>query len=410
MSTADIPHQSGPAAPAPLGKPIDTLIIGDQFIASTSYLDAFAELAGVTTGEPATATAPAPAAVSASATAPVSTTEPPATAPASTTASAPVRVRTVQWAGSYPEQHVIQYAMERSGPNSVPVPAELLDAVPGAEALCMHFAPISEKLLDAAESLKVVAVARAGLENIDVAAATKRKIAVVPAFGRNVTGVAELQLALMLAEARNVARADASIKAGGWREDFPGARIEVGGRTVAMVGFGHVGRAFSKRLAGFGCRLLAYDPYVSDDVLAAHGVTRATSLDEIFVAGDFVVVQARHSAETDRMIGAHHFSLMQPHAYFINVSRSRLVDTAALVEVLRAGAISGAGIDVHDDEPLPPDSPWRTLDNTTLTTHFGGDTEETNRTSARLVAQAVLEFARTGRVAHAVNAAELGWT
>lgn len=402
MSTTDIPRQPGPARPAPLGRPLDTVIIGDQFIASTSYLDAFAELAGVTAGEPATAApAPAPAAAPASATGPVSPAAP---------ATAPVRLRVVQWAGSYPEQHVIQNSMERSGPNAVPVPPELLDAVPGAEALCLHFAPISAQLLDAAESLKVVAVARAGLENIDVATATKRGIAVVPAFGRNVTAVAELQLALMLAEARNVARADASIKAGGWREDYPGAKIEVGGRTVGMVGFGHVGRAFSKRLAGFGCRLLAYDPYVSDDALAEYGVARATSLDEVFAAGDFVVVQARHSAETDRMIGAHQFGLMQPHAYFINVSRSRLVDTAALLEVLRAGAISGAGIDVHDDEPLPPDSPWRTLDNTTLTTHFGGDTEETNRTSARLVAQAVLEFTRTGRVAHAVNAAELGWT
>jgi D-3-phosphoglycerate dehydrogenase / 2-oxoglutarate reductase len=122
-----------------------------------------------------------------------------------------------------------------------------------------------------------------------------------------------------------------------------------------------------------------------------------------------VVVQARHTPQTERMIGARELRLMRPHAYFVNVARSRVVDEAALLDVLREGAIAGAGIDVFDEEPLPPDSPWRRLDNTTLTTHFGGDTVETNRTSARLVADAVLELARTGRVARAVNAGELGW-
>jgi len=110
------------------------------------------------------------------------------------------------------------------------------------------------------------------------------------------------------------------------------------------------------------------------------------------------------------MVGVRQLRLMRPHAYFVNVSRSRLVDWAALLDVLREGAIAGAGIDVFDEEPLPPDSPWRRLDNTTLTTHFGGDTEDTNRTSARLVADAVLELARTGRVPRAVNAGELEWT
>jgi D-3-phosphoglycerate dehydrogenase len=138
-------------------------------------------------------------------------------------------------------------------------------------------------------------------------------------------------------------------------------------------------------------------------------VRRVDTLEEIFSAADFVVVQARHSAETDRFVGAAEFAVMKPTAYFVNVSRSRVVDTAALLDVLQRGAISGAGLDVFDEEPLPADSPWRALDNVTLTTHFGGDTEDTNRTSARLVCAAVQEFARTGRVARAVNAAALGW-
>ena len=323
--------------------------------------------------------------------------------------AASVTVEQVDWSGGKSEQHAAQQRMEVHGAGAVPAPAELLAAVPGAEALCLHFAPVGADLIAAADRLRLVAVARAGLENVDLEAATARGVAVVPALGRNAGAVAELQIGLMLAEARNIARADASIKSGGWRKEFPGARVELADSVVGMVGFGHVGRVFARRMAGFGSRLVAYDPYASDDLLAEHGVERITDLDQLFARSDFVVVQARHTPETDRFIGAAQLKLMKPGAYFVNVSRSRVVDTDALLEVLRDGRISGAGLDVFDAEPLPPDSPWRELDNVTLTTHFGGDTESTNTTSARLVAAAVLEFARTGRVGHAVNAAALGW-
>jgi D-3-phosphoglycerate dehydrogenase len=318
-------------------------------------------------------------------------------------------VRTVQLAGTKAQQHESQQLMEKGGAGAVPAPAEIVSAITGASVLCVHFAPVSAQVLAAGDALKLVAVARTGLENVDIAAATEQGIGVVPVFGRNASAVAELQIGLMLAESRNIARADASVKAGEWRKEFPGARIEIGGRTVGMLGFGHVGRRFAEKLAGFAPRMLAYDPYVADDVLAEAGVKRASTADQIFSESDFVVVQLRHGPETDRMIDAKHLALMKPDAYFINVSRSRVVDTDALYEVLRAGRISGAGLDVFDHEPLPADSPWRELDNVTFTTHFGGDTIDTNRTSVRLVAAAVAEFQDTGRVATAANAAELGW-
>jgi D-3-phosphoglycerate dehydrogenase len=348
---------------------METLIIGDGFIPVSSYEDAFVRLdtEGLT------------------------------------------RRHGVLWSGEKAEHHALQQVMEQKGPNAVPVPPELLAAVPSAEALCLHFAPVSASLLAAAPNLRLVAVARSGLENIDVEAATARGIAVAPAHGRNAGAVAELQLALLLAETRNVARADASVKAGGWRKEFPGARVELAGRTVGMVGFGHVGRTFAERVAGFRCRLISYDPYARDAVLRSAGVTRAVTLNEVFAESDFVLVQARLSDETERFIGAAQFALMRPTSYFVNVSRSRLVDQEALLDVLRAGAIAGAGLDVFDDEPLAVDSPFRTLDNVTITTHFGGDTEDTNTNSARLVAEAVLELGRTGRVARAMNAAALGW-
>jgi D-3-phosphoglycerate dehydrogenase / 2-oxoglutarate reductase len=351
--------------------PVRTLLIGDRFIPAEAYRAALAEGGAQAAG---------------------------------------VSVEQVDWSGDKSAQHAAQQRMEVDGAGAVPPPAELLAAVPGVQALCLHFAPVGAGLIEAADGLRLVAVARSGLENVDLAAATARGVAVVPALGRNAGAVAELQLGLMLAEARNIARADASIKTGGWRKEFPGARVELADSVVGMVGFGRVGRVFARRIAGFGSRLLAFDPYAPDELLAEHGVQRVADLDQVFVQSDFVVVQARHTPQTDRFIGAAQLKLMKPGAYFVNVSRSRVVDTAALLEVLRDGRISGAGLDVFDTEPLPPDSPWRALDNVTLTTHFGGDTESTNTTSARLVAGAVLEFARTGRVLHAVNAEALGWT
>jgi D-3-phosphoglycerate dehydrogenase len=349
---------------------LKTLVIGDGFIPAQSYLDAFAADAG---------------------------------------SPELLDVRKVDWSGAKAHHHQQQQVMEVSGANALTAPPELLAVVGDVQALCLHFAPIGKDLLTAAPDLKLVSVARTGLENVDLAEATARGIGVVPALGRNAGAVAELQIGLMLAEARNIARADASIKTGGWRKDFPGARIEIADSTVGMIGFGHVGRNFAQRLDGFGPRMLAFDPYTDDVTLAEYDVERAETLEQVFAEADFIAVQARHTAQTDRFIGAAQFALMKPGAYFINVSRSRLVDSKALLDVLQAGTISGAGLDVFDDEPLAADSPWRSLDNVTMTTHFGGDTASTNRTSAKLVAAAVLEFARTGMVKHAVNADELGW-
>src|SRR5690606_18657239 len=116
------------------------------------------------------------------------------------------------------------------------------------------FAPVSTAVLEAAPSLRLVAVARAGLENVDLEAAAARGVEVKPAAGRNASAVAELALGLMLSEARDIARADASVKNGGWRKDFGGPGREVGGSTVGLVGFGHVGRALAGRLSGFDVR------------------------------------------------------------------------------------------------------------------------------------------------------------
>ena len=315
-------------------------------------------------------------------------------------------VETAMWGGSKEEQHELQQRMEWDGPNSVAAPPELLERMADVEVLALHFAPVPAVLIAAAPRLRAVVVARAGVENVDVDAATAAGIVVANVAGRNASGVAELSIGLMLSEARDISRADASIKVGGWRKLFPGPFVELGGSCVGLVGFGHVGHHLAARLRGFGVRLLVADPYVDPADVASYGGA-VVSLDDVFAEADFISVQARVTPETHRFIGADQFALCKPSAYFVNVGRSRLVDYDALLEALTSGRIAGAALDVYDAEPLAADSPFRSLDNVTMTTHFAGDTLTTVARSGRLVAAGIAEFARTGRIEHAVNAGAL---
>jgi D-3-phosphoglycerate dehydrogenase len=273
--------------------------------------------------------------------------------------------------------------------------------------LVAHFAPVPRAVLEAAPRLRAVVVARAGVENVNVEQASRRGVAVVNVVGRNAAAVAEHTLALLLAEMRHLARVDAGIRAGGWPEEAPGPVLELAGRTVGLVGFGHVGRQLARRLVGFRVRLLVYDPYVDPDTIDAHGGSKVLELDEIFRQSDVVSLHARLTDETRRFIGAEQFALMKPTAYFINTARSRMVDYDALYQALASERIAGAGLDVHEDEPLPPDSPWRRLGNVTLSPHVAGATAEAWRNSVELVAEAVRELAERGRAVNTVNAAAL---
>lgn len=313
----------------------------------------------------------------------------------------------VDWSGDKHAQHALQQRMEWHGPGAAPTPVEVCAAVGEAEVLAVHYAPVSAAVLRAAPRLRAVVVARAGLENVDIAAATACGVQVTGVAGRNAPAVAELAIGLMLAEGRDIARADASIKAGGWRKDFPAPPEELSGAVVGLVGFGHVGRHLASKLAGFAPRLLVHDPYVSPETLLEFGAA-AAPLDQVFAESDFISVQARVTAENERFIDAALLDLMKHTAYFINVGRSRLVNYDDLHRVLADHRIAGAALDVFDDEPLAADSPWRALDNVTLTPHLASDTPRTNWNSAKLVAEEIAEFETIGRLRNPVNAVELG--
>nr|WP_017201835.1 NAD(P)-dependent oxidoreductase [Microbacterium barkeri] len=291
--------------------------------------------------------------------------------------------------GGGPAIHALQHQIELHGPDAVEVPADLVDLALTADVLVVHFFPVHGRILREAEHLRAVIVARAGTENVEAAVADETGIAVRNIAGRNAPAVAEITLGLILAEMRNIARADRSIAEGGWRKEYRSRSTELGGRTVGLIGYGQVGRRFVKLLSGFDVSVIASDPYADPTVLQGDGVM-PVGFDDVFARADVIAVFARLTDENARFIGAEQFATMKPSAYFVNTARSRLVDYDALLAALEEGRIAGAALDVFDEEPLGPESPWRRLDNVTRTAHFAGDTPESFSRSGGLVAE-VLE-------------------
>lgn len=281
---------------------------------------------------------------------------------------------TTNWENNWDELQKRRLVIEQEGPGIEGVPAEFAENK-DADMILGLFAPFSAESMDQLENLKLIGVARAGTENVDIEAATERGIIVTHIMGRNAHAVSDFAIGLMLNEARNIARAHYSIKNGEWRKDFSNSSYipELYGKTIGLVGFGYIGRLVAEKLQGFNVDVKVYDPYIdSIDLPNAQLVDKET----VFREADFVSVHARLTEENHHLVGEEALSLMKPTAYLINAARSGLVDTDALARALSEKKIAGAGIDVFDVEPIPEDHPLLELDNVTLTTHIAGTTTD----------------------------------
>jgi D-3-phosphoglycerate dehydrogenase len=275
----------------------------------------------------------------------------------------------------------INLQVEKTGPEGVPPPPDVLARLGDADILFTQFFPVSSAVLAAAPRLRAIGVGRSGVENVNVAAATARGIAVLNTTGRNAEAVAEYAIGLLLAEARNIGRAHAALKRGEWRKKYPNDESvpELAGRTLGLVGFGQIGRLMVRRLAGFEMTFLAFDPYAPP----APGV-EFVDLETLLRRSDFVSLHAKVTPETRGLIGRAQLALMKPTAYLVNTARAELVDEAALAEALREGRLAGAALDVFAREPPPAGDPLLALDNVTLSPHQAGVTVDAYRTTARL--------------------------
>jgi phosphoglycerate dehydrogenase-like enzyme len=278
--------------------------------------------------------------------------------------------------------------------------ATLLERLKPAEAVVLDYSEMDAEVLRACERLRFISFLGIGYAScIDVAEATRRRVAVAYTPDYGATSVAEHALAMILALTRHIGHAFVSAREGRWEPGrFQG--MELRGKTLGIVGLGPIGMEMARLGAGLGMRLIGWTRRASPE-RARHGVT-LVALEELFSTADVVTLHLAYTAESQGLISRTLLERMKPDAWFVNTARAKIVDNAALIELLRAGRIRGAAVDVYESEPPPADEPFRTLPNVLLTPHIGYNTREAASNMLRIAIATVQAFARGERL-HVVN-------
>jgi D-3-phosphoglycerate dehydrogenase len=291
-------------------------------------------------------------------------------------------------------------------------PGQVIDRLDGHQVLVVHGAAVTEAVLDASPELRLVCCARGGPVNIDVEAASRRGIPVVTTPGKNAESVADLTIGFAVLLARGVVRAANYLAAGGrvGESAFEGAEwlgSDLGGHTLGLVGYGHVGRRVAPRARAFGMDVTVYDPYVDADEIRADGLD-PVAFDDLLHRSQFVSLHARQTTENRDLFGREQFARMRRGAYFINTARETLVDEEALLAALESGHLAGAALDVirprSDGEP----SPLLARIDVVVTPHIGGATHETLARGAHMLAEEIERFAAGEQLHTVINREALG--
>lgn len=266
--------------------------------------------------------------------------------------------------------------------------AELADALEDAVALIVRSGTqVDAELIAAGPMLRVIGRAGVGLDNIDLDAATARGIAVVNAPDASTISAAEHTIALLLAQARRIPEADASLRSGRWdRSALQG--VELYGKTLGIIGLGRIGAQVAKRAGAFDMVILAYDPLITDEQAAASGA-RLVSLDELLAAADFVTIHAPRTSDTRQLVDADALGRMKPTARVVNVARGGIVDEEALASAVAGGTIAGAAVDVFAVEPTT-ESPLFEERQIVVTPHLGASTAEAQLRAGTSTVEAVI--------------------
>ncbi len=262
---------------------------------------------------------------------------------------------------------------------------------------------VDGELLEAgAPRLSVVGVASVGIDRIDVEAATRAGVMIVNAPTGNTIAAAEHTMALMLALLRRVPDADASVRAGEWdRARYTGHELR--GKTLGIIGLGKIGRAVARRAAGFEMRVLASDPYLTEDQAAEAGA-KLVGMAELLHRSDVITVHTPLTAQTRHLLGRAQLDATKPGAFVLNVARGGIVDESALADALASGHLAGAAVDVFSTEPMAPDNPLRATPNLVLTPHLGASTAEAQDRVGIEMAEQVLMALAGVTPPYAVNA------
>jgi len=280
---------------------------------------------------------------------------------------------------------------------------ELIEAIGEYEALVVRSeTKVTRPVIEAARELLVIGRAGVGVDNIDLGAATERGVIVVNAPQGNTVAAAEHTVALLLALARHVAQADASMRSGKWdRKAFVGT--EVRGKVLGIVGLGKIGSEVARRAVGMEMRVIAYDPFVPAERLRALGVESA-EFEKVVRQSDFITVHPPLTASTKDMINREEIVMMKDGVRIINVARGGIVNEAALADGVKSGKIAGAAIDVFTTEPPASDNPLLGDPRILITPHLGASTVEAQKRVALDVAEQIVEILQGKPARYAVNA------
>lgn len=281
-------------------------------------------------------------------------------------------------------------------------PAELARRLEGVDAVLVRSATrVPAEAIAHAPQLKVIGRAGAGVDTIDVEAATAKGIAVMNAPDGNTLAAAEHALSLLFALARHIPRADAGMKAGEWpKAGLTGFELE--GKKLGVIGLGRIGGTVARKAQGIGMDVAAYDPFLPP-AAAGKGSVPLKSLEELLAWADIITLHIPRTRETTNLLSEERMRSMKTGAYLINAARGGLVDEAALLRLLDEGHLGGAALDTFTTEPLQSDSPLRTHPKLILTPHLGASTSEAQQAVSTILARQIIDFVTTGAVAGCVN-------
>ena len=279
--------------------------------------------------------------------------------------------------------------------------AELADA----DGLVVRSAvQVDDALMAAAPKLRVIGRAGVGVDNIDADAATRRGIVVMNTPGANAIAVAELTLALMLAMARQLPKANATMHAGKWeKKSLSGSELRA--KTLGILGLGRIGLEVARRARSFGMEIIGHDPFVAASV-ARENEVKLVTVDELFSSADYLTLHVGLTPQTAGIINASSVAIMKKGVRIVNCARGELINDAALEAALRSGHVAGAALDVFTQEPLK-DSPYSEIENALLTPHIAGSTAEAQEAVGIQIALQVREYLKLGVVQNAVNVPSL---
>ncbi|MGD9877041.1 phosphoglycerate dehydrogenase [Desulfococcus sp.] len=280
-------------------------------------------------------------------------------------------------------------------------PEELKSIIGDYDALVIRSATkVTEDLLQAAGRLKVVGRAGIGLDNVDIAAASKRGVVVMNTPTGNVVTTAEHAIAMMLALSRNIPRGTATLKAGKWDKKKLQGR-EIFNKVIGVVGFGKIGSIVADRARGLKMQVVVHDPFVTPERIEKDGF-EAVSLDELYRRSDYITVHVPKLKDTIGFINRDAFDKMKDGVMLVNCARGGIVNEADLYDAMKSGKVAGAALDVFETEP-PENSPLFELENFICTPHLGASTKEAQTNVAVAIAQQIIDYLTTGTIVNAVN-------